>query len=371
MVNLPYNLRENQVAYAGKVMANFRALLGAYGNVTVNGIGENGSITADVPTMLQLFCQAMIKANEEGNADQIKFEDGETLTQKYAAGTLNASVLDSEGLFYFNINPEDGHLYVTAADAVEEENFNIGDDGHLTYSVNDPETNNSVHVYDLGRVRGGDDKVLGYYNTLSALEAAVTSPNPGDRYGVGTAAPYLIYVYDAVNSTWVNSGSGDMPSAIYDPNNVRKDLNRYIGRFTCYAVNDGEHPAWGSYFLTEDTTFQSGKTYYIYDDEEHEYEEATVTTGATVTADTYYEKLDESEYRLDDNSRTSGTALSSCITATNGLAFIGPDQTDEEGAAAWADAKIWAKKQGNGWILLKALGDIPSVSIDLLVTMTV
>lgn len=59
---------------------------------------------------------------------------------------------------------------------------------------------------------GEDFKILGYYDTLSALEAAAASPSAGDAYGVGTAAPYDIYVYDGVSGTWVNNGSIQGPA---------------------------------------------------------------------------------------------------------------------------------------------------------------
>ncbi len=48
-------------------------------------------------------------------------------------------------------------------------------------------------------------KPLDYYATLAALEAAVTSPNAGDMYGVGTGAPYDYYVYSPTLG-WVNNG---------------------------------------------------------------------------------------------------------------------------------------------------------------------
>lgn len=48
--------------------------------------------------------------------------------------------------------------------------------------------------------------VKGYYATASALSAAVTSPATGDAYGVGTGAPYDIYIYDGVGKKWVNNG---------------------------------------------------------------------------------------------------------------------------------------------------------------------
>ena len=48
--------------------------------------------------------------------------------------------------------------------------------------------------------------ISGYYATAQALAAAVTNPTAGDAYGVGTAEPYDIYIYDGVPSAWVNNG---------------------------------------------------------------------------------------------------------------------------------------------------------------------
>lgn len=53
---------------------------------------------------------------------------------------------------------------------------------------------------------GSDFKVIDYYETVEALYAAVTSPNVGDAYGVGTGEPYDIYIYGKT-SGWVNNGS--------------------------------------------------------------------------------------------------------------------------------------------------------------------
>lgn len=47
---------------------------------------------------------------------------------------------------------------------------------------------------------------LGYYSTLSELEANVIDPAPGDVYGVGEAMPYDMYSWDGVNLVWVNNG---------------------------------------------------------------------------------------------------------------------------------------------------------------------
>ena len=48
--------------------------------------------------------------------------------------------------------------------------------------------------------------VKGKYDSLELLQSSVPTPSAGDAYGVGTAEPYNIYIYDGVNSTWVDYG---------------------------------------------------------------------------------------------------------------------------------------------------------------------
>lgn len=59
---------------------------------------------------------------------------------------------------------------------------------------------------------GKDFQILGYYDTITALRAAITSPEPGDAYGIGTAAPYPIYIWDSVSQDWVNNGAIQGPA---------------------------------------------------------------------------------------------------------------------------------------------------------------
>ena len=58
-----------------------------------------------------------------------------------------------------------------------------------------------------GALDGKDFQILGYYESLEALETMVDQPKRGDAYGIGTQAPYDIYVYDGLNGCWVNNGS--------------------------------------------------------------------------------------------------------------------------------------------------------------------
>lgn len=50
-------------------------------------------------------------------------------------------------------------------------------------------------------------KILGYFATASALSSGVNNPEAGDAYGVGSAPPYDIYMWDASANKWVNNGS--------------------------------------------------------------------------------------------------------------------------------------------------------------------
>lgn len=64
----------------------------------------------------------------------------------------------------------------------------------------------SVNIKGVPGDPGDDFRILGYYDSLDALEASVTDPSPGDAYGVGVEQPYDIYIWDAVGNQWVNNG---------------------------------------------------------------------------------------------------------------------------------------------------------------------
>ncbi len=53
---------------------------------------------------------------------------------------------------------------------------------------------------------GAGFAVLGYFTSADMLRSSVAFPVPGDAYGVGTAQPYDIYIWDGINSSWVNNG---------------------------------------------------------------------------------------------------------------------------------------------------------------------
>lgn len=59
--------------------------------------------------------------------------------------------------------------------------------------------------------------ISGHYNTLSALEAAVTSPKNGEAYSIGTQLPYDIYIYSSKSSSWINNGQLQGPKGDTGP----------------------------------------------------------------------------------------------------------------------------------------------------------
>lgn len=63
---------------------------------------------------------------------------------------------------------------------------------------------------DAGKFNGKDGKsfdIKGYYASVTALEAGVPKPAPGDAYCVGSTAPYDVYIYDGVSGEWINNGT--------------------------------------------------------------------------------------------------------------------------------------------------------------------
>lgn len=54
--------------------------------------------------------------------------------------------------------------------------------------------------------QGNGLTILGYYSSVEALEASITSPAQGDTYGVGAAPPYDLYVWDGGAQAWINNG---------------------------------------------------------------------------------------------------------------------------------------------------------------------
>ena len=72
--------------------------------------------------------------------------------------------------------------------------------------------NDILEAIEDGELDGKGFQILGYFSDLDELAEAVPEPERGDAYGIGTQAPYDIYVYDGVGQQWVNNGSIQGPA---------------------------------------------------------------------------------------------------------------------------------------------------------------
>lgn len=70
---------------------------------------------------------------------------------------------------------------------------------------------------------GSGVEIRGTYSDLEALEEAISNPNQGDMYNVGTAAPYQIYMWDETTppGAWVNQGQIQGPKGDTGPQGIQ------------------------------------------------------------------------------------------------------------------------------------------------------
>ena len=177
--------------------------------------------------------------------------------------------------------------------------------------------------------RGKGFTVLGQFMTLEALQNAVTTPKGGDAYGVGSTAPYDIYIWDKVENKWKNHGKLQGPRGEPGPNEISTD--------TATALN-GLLKGNGSTVQVA----QSGVDY------------AAPATDTVVTA---------SASAWSNNTITlSVTGVMADSKLEIGLSDTA---TDEQYAAATA-AQIRATGSGDGTVTLKAVA-APSVDLPILI----
>ena len=177
--------------------------------------------------------------------------------------------------------------------------------------------------------RGKGFTVLGQFMTLEALQSAVTTPKGGDAYGVGSTAPYDIYIWDKVENKWKNHGKLQGPQGEPGPNEISTD--------TATALN-GLLKGNGSTVQVA----QSGVDY------------AAPATDTVVTA---------SASAWSDNTIT----LSVTGVMVDSKLEIGLSETatDEQYAAATA-AQIRATGSGDGTVTLKAT-TAPTIDLPIII----
>lgn len=100
-----------------------------------------------------------------------------------------------------------GERGATGAPGVGIEQTVFNDDYTLTILFNDGSSFTTPPLRGATGADGKGFKILGYYQSTSALSNSVQHPAAGDAYGVGSGEPYNIYIWDAINKKWVNNGA--------------------------------------------------------------------------------------------------------------------------------------------------------------------
>ncbi|MBR3240243.1 MAG: H-type lectin domain-containing protein [Oscillospiraceae bacterium] len=107
-------------------------------------------------------------------------------------------------------------------------------------------------------------KILGYFDTLEDLQEWLQAlPQSGDAYGIGTASPYDVYVYDGIHNTWVNNGPIAYSDALIDDNDISSErtwssskINNELGQIDLTALIDDSGTAanktWSSNKISTD-----------------------------------------------------------------------------------------------------------------------
>lgn len=151
-----------------------------------------GEITAEAETLnAGEPAEASVVASGPNGAKDIAF------TFKIPAGDSGVWVSDSmsdppsadQNLWVLTAS---GDNYLWIPDGLGEE------DGKVYLTVSGEKIGSGVVL------TGKNFTVLGHYNTLAALEAAVPHPAVGDAYGIGVETPYDIYLWDGHD--WVDYG---------------------------------------------------------------------------------------------------------------------------------------------------------------------
>lgn len=89
-------------------------------------------------------------------------------------------------------------------------------------------------------------KILGHYTSLQDLQTAVTDPEPGDAYSVGSYTPYNLYIFDGLTQAWANYGAIEttpvtVDSAMSDESEnpvQNKVVKEYVDEEIADAISD-------------------------------------------------------------------------------------------------------------------------------------
>ena len=144
---------------------------------------------------------------------------------------------------------------------------------------------------------GKNFTILGYKDSLEQLQTDVPSPAQGDAYGVGTAEPYELYIYDTTKS-WVANGTiGGGTSVDVVDNLTTADADKALSAAQGKALNESKiedapkdgspymrkNGAWSAYTQIEEVyTFEPDLTTDKVTQEEYNKLKAAIEAGKII-----------------------------------------------------------------------------------------
>ena len=218
---LPYVADKGQKGEAGVSPTVSTSKVGGAATVTitdVNGTHEfvvNDGASPTVETT-KTGSTATITITDASGAHSFQIEDGTspTISSTKFNGVTTVVVTDVNGAKEFIVN--DGTSPTVETSKVDNTaTVKITDaNGEHTFTIKDGDKGDPLTYADLTEAQKLELKgdtgegfiIKGVYSTLEELQSSVTSPTAGDAYAVGSEAPYEIYIYDGVGSSWVDHG---------------------------------------------------------------------------------------------------------------------------------------------------------------------
>lgn len=192
-IELPYQFREGNKAFAAQLMADLNTLAGGLNSIRIQGLPE-GDLESTLQEIKGLL-DGKIDAFRAGNADQIKFSDGDSFQEKLDSGALrgaDAVVSSSDGMYHFFVGG-DGHLYLVSRSQAQEDAFSIDERGHLIYSLGEADVSaGEATTYDLGSVKGpkgdGGDMLASVYDPSGKAQDLFAYADAAVSAAAGTQA---------------------------------------------------------------------------------------------------------------------------------------------------------------------------------------
>lgn len=225
---------------------------------------------------------------------------------------------------------------------------------------------------------------LGFFDTVSDLESAITDPAPGDVYAVGNGAPYYYYAWDATTSAWINMGEiktkglvvlgnyatvSALEAAVTNPERGDAYGVGSAAPFDVYIWNGSAWVNWGEIEGAPGATFTpsvSSSGVLSWTNNASLPNPAPVNIKGGAGASAYVANVAATLTAAGWSGNTQTVSVADLTGNDDGDVALAPTITAEQITAA-ADAILLATAQAAGSITITAFGAVPSIDIPIIV----